>query len=291
MKIDLTMLYVMIAATILVIFWLVLLIKGGDAYDDMINALDPEEYDFAELYVVGFEFINTFHINMYSTFFLKKQREIAEIRGRKYANFYLHVLVGAMLTYVITMVPLAMLIGALLRKPALIVLGVVLAFIIVYALYDDIQDKIKKRRDELMMEFPDVLTKLTLLVNTGMPLREAWYKVSDGGKGLLYEEMSITTDEMQNGVAEIDAYINFADRCALKEMRKFTAVVTQGIEKGGRELTLFLRDMSDELWEEKKSLAKQKGDAAAAKLIIPTFMIFAGILFMIMVPIFFGMSF
>ena len=122
-----------------------------------------------------------------------------------------------------------------------------------------------------------------------MVMRDAWDKVAATGTGVLYQEMQITKEEFRNGVSELEAYRNFADRCAVKEIRRFSSTMIQNLQKGNAEIAFFLREMADELWEEKKHLAKRKGEAANSRLMLPTGMIFLGILIMIMVPAFAGM--
>ena len=135
-------------------------------------------------------------------------------------------------------------------------------------------------------QFPQVLSKLTLLVNSGMMLRDAWRNVAQKGEGILFEEMNMTCEEMNQGISEIDAYQNFAERCEVKEIKRFTSSIIQNMVKGNAELTNFLREMSDEMWNEKKNMVKRQGEAANSKLLIPTIMIFTGILILIMVPMF-----
>ena len=135
------------------------------------------------------------------------------------------------------------------------------------------------------MDLPQVLSKLTLLVNSGMVLRDAWKKVSITGERTLYLEMQNTNLEMENGVMEIDAYRNFAERCNVKEVRKFTSLIIQNLNKGNEELAYFMKDLSDEMWEVKKNEVKQKGEKANSQLLLPMMMIFIGILLIIMVPI------
>ena len=137
---------------------------------------------------------------------------------------------------------------------------------------------------------PQMLSKLTLLVNSGMVVREAWKKVADGGERELYKEMQLTVQEMENGIAELEAYRNFADRCAIKQIRRFASTMIQNMQKGNSEISYFLKELSDEMWEEKKHLVKRKGEAANSKLLIPTAMIFIGILIMIMVPAFLNIN-
>ena len=52
-----------------------------------------------------------------------------------------------------------------------------------------LQDKLTARRQEIVLDLPQVLSKLTLLVNSGMVLRDAWKKVSITGERALYQEM------------------------------------------------------------------------------------------------------
>ena len=72
----------------------------------------------------------------------------------------------------------------------------------------------------------------------------------------------------------------------MKEVKKFTSVIIQNIEKGSGELSKSLKELSEESWNEEKQLTIQKGAAADSKLMIPTGIIFAGILMVIMVPLF-----
>jgi tight adherence protein C len=174
--------------------------------------------------------------------------------------------------------------AALADSLVLLGVGVLLAFLAVYYVEEQINNKLSDRKEELLSDFPQVLSKLTLLINSGMVVRDAWNLVAKSGTSTIYREMQETTVEFQNGVTEIEAYSNFAARCGIKEIRKFASTMVQNLQKGNAELVFFLKDMTDEMWEEKKNLCKRKGEAANAKLIIPTGMIFLGILALIMLP-------
>ena len=288
---DLAKIIIMCIATFLVALCIYLWQKAGDKYEDIIGALDEKKYKYKELFPVGFMFMELIHFDMHSNLVSKKRKEMEEITEKKYATFYLYVLLGSMVSYALILSPAVLMLAVLSGDWIFFVLGIVLLGLIIRYLYDTVDDQIKAKREALLLEFPNVLTKLTLLVNSGMVLRNAWFRVSQSGEGVIYDEMRKTTDDMNNGMSELQAYKEFADRCALKEMRKFSAMVSQGLEKGGADLTTFLKDMSDELWAEKQSLARQKGEKAASKLLIPTAMIFLGILAMILVPVVSGLSF
>lgn len=46
-----------------------------------------------------------------------------------------------------------------------------------------------------------------------------------------------------------------------------------------------MKDLSDEMWEVKKSQVKQKGEKANTQLLLPMMLILIGILIMVMVPV------
>jgi tight adherence protein C len=153
-----------------------------------------------------------------------------------------------------------------------------------------LKDKLDARRQEILMDLPQALSKLTLLINSGMVVRDAWKRTAITGTRQLYIEMQQTSLEIENGVMEIEAYRNFAERCGVKEVKKFSTLIIQNLKKGNEELAMFLNDLSDEMWEMKKNEVKQKGEKANSKLLLPVFLIFIGILILVLVPMMNGMG-
>ena len=135
-------------------------------------------------------------------------------------------------------------------------------------------------------DFPDIVSKIALLINAGMILKEAWIKVSETGDSPIYQEMKKTVFEMENGMAEVDAYYNFGTRCVIPEIKKFASTLSQGVVKGNAELVSMVQEQSAEIWLAKKHRAKQQGEKAGSKLMIPIMIMFVGILVVIIVPIF-----
>lgn len=276
-------------ATIMVILWIVLALKYESDYAAYVDAINPEEYRYPELFCIGFAIMAVLKISTKSKKARKRIKEISEIQGQKYAEYYYYIINGAKWTYGFTLLVLFALLAALGNSAIALLFGVLLAILIMVYVEELMNDRLTERRDEILADMPQMLSKLTLLVNSGLVLREAWKKVAYGGTRTLYLEMQETVQQMQNGVSEWEAYRNFAERCAVKEVRKFASTMIQNMQKGNAEIAYFLRDMADEMWEEKKHLVKRKGEAANSKLLIPIAMIFIGILVMIMVPAFTNM--
>ena len=279
----------LILATVLVVLWIVLVLKYENVYATYVDAINPEEYRYPELFCIGFAIMHFFKITTKSKKARIRIKEISEVQGQKYAEYYYYIINGARWTYGFTLLVLFTLLAALGNSVIALLLGIALAVLIMVYLEELMNDKLTERRDEILSDMPQMLSKLTLLVNSGMTLRDAWKKVAYGGKRVIYLEMQTTVQQMQNGIPEWEAYRNFADRCAIKEVRRFASAMIQNLQKGNAEIAFFLRDMSNEMWEEKKHLVKRKGEAANSKLLFPIAMIFIGILIMIMVPAFTNM--
>ena len=102
--------------------------------------------------------------------------------------------------------------------------------------------------------------------------------------------MEHACDMMKNGYSDIDAIYYFGQYSGTKEMKKFASAIIQGLSKGNSELAPILMQQSSELWEIKRQRLLQKGEEAATKLVIPTTMMFAGIIMVILVSAMSGMS-
>lgn len=286
---DIGRLILLIIATVLVAAWIVLAKKNEAEFKDLTDSIDPQQYRYPELFCVGFGIMKILHIDSKSKRARKRIKEIAEVQGKRYAEYYYYVINGAKWTYGFTVFVLLAVLGALGNSAMATVFGIVLAGLLMWYVEELMNDKLEEKRDQLVADLPQMLSKMTLLVNSGMVVRDAWKKIAESGDRFLNQEMKLTVDEMNNGVAELDAYRNFADRCAIKEIRRFSSTMIQNMQKGNAEIAYFLKEMSDEMWEEKKHLVKRKGEAANSKLLIPTAMIFIGILIIIMVPTFMSM--
>ena len=276
----------LVVATLAVALWSMMAVRYADTYESVTSSIDPEKYRYPELFCVGFGIMNILHISTRSK---RARKRIREIQGKKYAEYYYYIINGAKWTYGFTVLVFFAVLGAMGNSALALFFGVILAGMIMWYLEELMNDQLNERRDELLADMPQMLSKLTLLVNSGMIVREAWSKVAYGGERQLYREMQMTVQEMNNGLSDLEAYRNFAERCGIKEIRRFSSTMIQNLQKGNAEISFFLKEMSDEMWEEKKHLVKRKGEAANSKLLLPIGMIFIGILVMIMVPAFVNM--
>jgi len=269
------------------ISFLVLLLISGE-FEDYVTPLDKKEFMLTEIYCVGFKLLKIFDFQ-YKTQAANKLREnTAVLYSERYAEYYMRVLYAQKIsiTYLIFTVGCA--ISALADgTDKLVMLGLtgVVAFTIYYYFSQQPADKIKKRNERFMDEFPNAVSTIALLVNSGLILREAWREVSMSHDSELYMEMRKMNNDIDNGVSEIDALYAFGNRCVAPDIKKFTSFIVQGLEKGSKDLTSALRIQTNELWQMKKQNTLRRGELASSKLMIPLMVMFIGILIMVMGPI------
>jgi len=224
---------------------------------------------------------------IYKTLFMNN----AELFGRKNAEKNTKYMLAAMASYSLIGISLVILAGLLVSTVNLTIgaivggVGVLLVSVFVYAMYDDVASKVAKRKREIVREFPSVVSKLALLMSSGMIMARTWVETANSGFSALYTEMKATSNDLENNISPEEAYGGFITRCNTKETSKLASAILQNLSKGNAEIAEHLRNLSRESWQERKHYAKREAEKANAKLIVPTMLLFVTIMIIIMVPI------
>lgn len=180
------------------------------------------------------------------------------------------------------------------RGIVLIVMAV-LAGILLYAL--EVQNKGKKkeeRRRQMLLDYPEIVNKMTLFIGAGMTVKRAWQKIVEDyerqkenlGERYAYEEMKRTCHEMESKVTEANSYENYGRRCDSQVYIRFGALLSQNLRKGTKGLTQILKQESLQAFEERKARARRLGEEAGTKLLLPMFLMLAVVLVVVIVPAF-----
>lgn len=265
------------------------LLAGGEKYEALLAPLDDREYPLKDTYVIGMNWCEKSGYTFRTEEDKKLRKELELLCEEKYVEYYLRMFharrFSITLLCLFGFTAVSCLAGG---SDALLVflVGVMLSGTAWYYYTTCNAEKIKERTQKYMSDFPDVLSKLALLVNAGMVMREAWEMTASSADRPLYQEMRKVGEDIRNGVSEAQAYYLFGIRTVVPEIRKFTSSVIQGLEKGNKELAYLLADMSSEMWETRKQDVVRQGELASGKLMIPMLIMFAGILVMVLVPVF-----
>ena len=286
-------LFFLILATVSSILYAFFLMAGGK-YRALYENLDSTEYFLKDTYGVGFAMNNTglFRLRGQLERDLKKNAKL--VWDNIYYEYYANLAWAQFLSLGLLILAAGSAVAALAGGSAgLLIFFVAILFIAaVWNLsVSKMKEAVAKRRDECVLEFPNMVSKLSLLINSGMVLREAWYLVAGAKDGPLYELMRKACEYMDNGESDVAAIHRFGVLSDSIEIKKFTSAMVQGIEKGNSELSDFLVTQAAELWAHKRQLALQKGEIAAGKLIIPLGLMFGGIILIIVAAAMQSMSF
>ena len=151
----------------------------------------------------------------------------------------------------------------------------------------NLDDLYKERKFRLERDFPDFLSKLVLLVNAGLNIRQAIERiVSEENKdSTLYEELKTVILDIQSGMLEYEAYSGFSERCRIKQLTNFVSIVQQNMKLGGNQMIFELKRMGTECWEMRKNIAKQLGEKASSKLMLPLAIMFLAIVLICVAPV------
>lgn len=266
------------------VFFLIFYLKG-QKYEVMIQALDDSKYPLKEAYVYGFAVMEFLRLKFTDPYSFKMRGYCRILYGEKYADFYYRVNLAQEITFGTLGIILTCFLGVLSKDIMFVVVCFCCTLGVVYYFVTLITDEIHKRTESIQRDYPEVLSKLALLINAGMILSEAWRKISENGDGVIYQEMRNTVEEIENGVSEYEAYINFSNRCGITEVTKFISTLIQNMKKGNKELVDYLKTASKDSWNEKKQNVRIKGEEASNKLLIPITIMFAGLMLMIMIPL------
>ena len=153
------------------------------------------------------------------------------------------------------------------------------------------QAALARRYEELLMDYPGLIMKFTLLIQAGMTARRAFQKIAVDYKRkkpakprIAYEEVVTACYEMDSGVSETEAYRRFGERCGQVKYTTFATLLIQNLQKGSRHLADLLEKESMEAWDDRKRKARVLGEAATTKLLVPMVLMLVVVMAIIMIP-------
>jgi hypothetical protein len=178
----------------------------------------------------------------------------------------------------------------------LLILGIILAIAAWISGEKELGKKLKLRKEQMIIDYPEIINKFTLLINAGMTIKQAWLKIADdyerltsgkeNKKRYAYDEILTTAHELMLGVPENESYEQYGKRTGLIQYIKFTSLINQNLKKGTKGFTQQLMYEAEEAFEERKENAKRLGETAGTRLLGPMMVMLVIVLLMIMIPAF-----
>lgn len=180
------------------------------------------------------------------------------------------------------------------RSVKILFLGIVGAIGILMSEKEANKRKEAERQQQMLWDYPEIVSKLSLLLGAGMNISLAWEKIAvayrkkrENGEmecRFAYEEMLGTLYEIQEGIGELQAFENFGERCHLGAYRKLSSLIVQNIRKGAKGMQQLLEEEEWEAFEQQKARARKAGEEAGTKLMLPMVMMLVIVLVILIVP-------
>ncbi len=272
----------LIIATVAIIVFLVMLFKGAQ-YDYMMETLS-DDFPMTFVYGCGMALQELPQFKLQGKLGDDLRGTTALYFSRKYSEFYARIIWAQMLSFPLLSIGIFFVFAGIVGGDMgafFAGMGVITAFLSAYYFYSLFRDRVKERKDACEREFPNAISKLALIVNSGVILHDAWKMVAYGKEGEFYTLMKKSCEAMDNGTSDIDAIYEFGVQTNSEDVKKFTSALIQGVERGGGDIPQFLVNQSAELWEFKRQYLLQKGEVAAGALLAPIGLMFGGIMLII----------
>jgi tight adherence protein C len=148
---------------------------------------------------------------------------------------------------------------------------VLLGFVGFYSVYGFLSYKVRKRKEEIFYNMPDVLDLLAIIVEAGMGIDSAVRKVTEEQvleKTALSLELKQIVREISVGLPRAEAFRNLYKRTGLEDIKAFTDMMIQS-EKFGTSIAQALKTFSDSLRTRRRQLAEEAAAKTTIKLVFP----------------------
>ena len=171
-------------------------------------------------------------------------------------------------------------------------LGVIAASLLLFLEKQKEKEAWKKRKTQMLLDYPKVVGTFALYLEAGMTPRNAWFKMAEAYLSQredirhAYEEMLVTMYEIKGGKTEAGCYESFGNRCDNIYYRKFGGIIAGNIKKGTKGMVGLLKAQVELAREERKNTAKRLGEEAGTKLLLPMFIMLGIVLAIIIIPAF-----
>ena len=177
-----------------------------------------------------------------------------------------------------------------------IIFGFIICGLLLLKEKEDKKKEERKRTEQLLRCYPWFVNEMVLMLGAGMQVKniinllitdyEAEPKIKVDDREPLIEELNVTRQSLNMGMAEQIVYYQLGRRLKLSCYIKLMTLLEQNVKRGTKGLAAFFEQEETQALEERKNLAKRYGEEAGTKLLGPMMLLLLVIMLMIMIPAF-----
>jgi tight adherence protein C len=163
------------------------------------------------------------------------------------------------------------------------VVYVVLASVLAYFTPDIlIHGRGAERQKAIELELPNTLDQMLISVEAGLGFETAMARAAQNGKGPLAFELMRTLQDMQVGRSRRDAYLAFATRTDVPDLRTFVRAVVQA-DIYGIAIANVLRTQAKQMRVKRRQRAEEKAMKLPVKVLFPLMFCILPVLFIVII--------
>ena len=159
----------------------------------------------------------------------------------------------------------------------LILIGLLIALLIPN-LY--LNSKVKSHQQGIRDQLPDAMDLLGVCIESGLSFDASLLKVSERMEGPFIEELLKVYRQIQMGVPRGDALKNMANSSEIPELKTFIAALAQATQLG-IPMNNIMKVQSETLRETRMQMAREKGQKAPVKMLLPMVGLIFPVLFIV----------
>lgn len=174
----------------------------------------------------------------------------------------------------------------------LLLLTVLCCALVCGGMENDLERSCKKRDRQLLLDYPEFVSKLRLYLSAGLTVRSAFFRMTSdyleqqgkGGEHYLYQEMKLACHQLENGVAQEQVYQELGKRCGEMRYRRLSFLLSVHLKQGNQQLLALLSQEADSAQEDRRSMARKAGEEAGTKLLLPMMLMLVVVMFLVLLP-------
>lgn len=158
------------------------------------------------------------------------------------------------------------------------------------------KDEKKRRERLLLLDYPELVSKLIVYIGAGLTVRTAFLKIAayrpknsdrshpEAIERPLQQELTILSHQLSRNMPEGEAYQDFARRIDLKPYARLISILEQNRKNGSRQLRSLLEMEMKDAFQQRKTTARRLGEEAGTKLLLPLFLMLLVVMIIVVIP-------
>lgn len=177
---------------------------------------------------------------------------------------------------------------------SILALECVAMVVIILATKQKKKEEEQKRTIKLELDYPEVVSQLTLLLGAGMNIRQAWNTIATRyldnrqkritAEKIAYEGIVKMNRRIQEGENEKKAYQQFANEMQNTSFHRLIRHLIGNLEKGAKGICAVLEQETKQAYEQRILQAKKAGEEASTRMLVPLMLMMMVVMAIVMAP-------